>query len=103
MPGVQDGGRRHDDSQARSFAGGGPSCPRGSWGLTAAEWYVEASVSVSGDGKTWATAFRGIQKGIDASADGDVVSVAQETYIENINFAGKTSPFVASPLSIPKL
>jgi hypothetical protein len=55
----------------------------------AATWYVDDSVSASGDGKSWPTAFKKIQKGIDASSDGDTVIVAEGTYVENIVFNGK--------------
>jgi len=62
-------------------------------------WYVNGAVPVSGDGKSWETAFKTIQKGIDASADGDTVVVARGTYFENIRFKGEniiltsTNPF----------
>jgi len=55
----------------------------------AAEWYVDASVSQSGDGASWPTAFKKIQQGINAAADGDTVTVAKGTYQENIEFKGK--------------
>jgi len=52
--------------------------------LSAATWYVDASVSESGDGKSWATAFQKIQDGVDAASHADTVTVAEGTYVENI-------------------
>lgn len=59
---------------------------RGAWGAT---WYVDGSVSASGNGQSWETAFKKIQEAIDAASDGHAVIVAQGTYAENIQFKGK--------------
>ncbi len=60
------------------------TCP-----ICAATWYVDASVSRSGDDQTWETAFQTIQMAIDGAGDGDTVIVGQGTYLENIAFGGK--------------
>ncbi len=52
-------------------------------------WYVDGSVSASGDGTSAETALRTIQEGIGKATDSDTVIVAQETYLENIQFGGK--------------
>jgi len=56
------------------------------WGRT---WYVDATVSVSGDGSSWERAFKTIQEGIDAAWEGETVIVAPRIYVENIDFKGK--------------
>ncbi|MDP2897145.1 MAG: choice-of-anchor Q domain-containing protein [bacterium] len=52
-------------------------------------WYVDDSVSSSGVGSSWRTAFKTIQEGIDAASDGDEIIVAEGIYFENIHFGGK--------------
>ena len=52
-------------------------------------WYVDDSVVDSGDGKSWATAFKTIQEGIYIAKDGDIVTVAEGDYKEDIYFMGK--------------
>lgn len=56
------------------------------WG---AAWYVDASVSVSGDGESWETAFKYVQLGIYAASDGDTVIVAKGIYEENVHLSGR--------------
>ncbi len=53
-----------------------------------ATWYVDDSVSASGNGKSLLTAFKRVQEGIDAASDGDAVLVMEGIYYENIEFRG---------------
>jgi hypothetical protein len=55
-----------------------------------AVWYVDGSVTESGNGQSWPTAFKAIQEGIDASSHGDTVIVAEGVHDENIQFYGKS-------------
>ncbi|NQT81513.1 hypothetical protein HQ563_00700, partial [bacterium] len=55
----------------------------------AEEWYVDGSVSESGNGQSWETAFKKIQEGMNAASSGDTVIVGEGTYVENIQFKGK--------------
>lgn len=58
--------------------------------LLGAEWYVDASVSSSGDGTTPETAFQTIGEGMAAASVGDEVIVAEGIYVENVNVDGKS-------------
>lgn len=55
----------------------------------AAIWYVDGSVSESGDGTSWQTAVKTIYKGMHKAFEGDTVLVAHGTYAENVHFTGK--------------
>jgi len=58
-----------------------------------ATWYVDSSVSSSGDGKSWDTAFKTIQEGIDAAQESDEVMLAPGLYFGagnlNLDFGSK--------------
>jgi alkaline phosphatase len=57
---------------------------------TAVYWYVDGiNGDDANDGKTWNTAFKTISKAIDRAQDGHVIEVAEATYTESIDFAGK--------------
>ncbi len=64
-------------------------CPFTASSVRGATVYVDRSVPSSGNGASWATAFKTIQEGINASADRDEVIVAEGTYAESIDFMGK--------------
>lgn len=52
-------------------------------------FFVDQGVSSSGDGRSWATAFKTIKEGVDVAHAGDEVVVAEGTYIETVDFVGK--------------
>jgi len=57
----------------------------GAWVVAPAEsvtWYVDASVSQSGDGTSWETAYKTVREGLDAAQEGDTVIVAPGVYMK---------------------
>jgi len=52
----------------------------------AADWYVDGSVGASGDGSSWAAAFKTIQEGVNTAnaAGGDTTNVAAGVYKEEV-------------------
>jgi len=56
---------------------------------SAGTWYVNKAAIGLRDGKSLETGFETIQEGIEAAAQGDEVIVAEETYVENIQFKAK--------------
>jgi len=61
-------------------------CVRLSQVAAAATWYVNGSVSGSGNGQSWETPFKTIQESIGAAVSGDTVIVAEGIYVENLRF-----------------
>ncbi|MDP2896195.1 MAG: right-handed parallel beta-helix repeat-containing protein [bacterium] len=57
-------------------------------GLRAATWYVDGAAAESGDGTSWATAFRKIPEGIEAASEADTVIVAEGAYKGCVWFRG---------------
>ena len=49
-----------------------------------AGWYVDAAIPSSGDGTSWATAFKTITEGIVAATAGDTINVAAGFYYERL-------------------
>ena len=69
--------------------------------LAATTYYVDASNGAdSNSGKSLSSAKKTIQAAIDAAASGDVVSVAEGAYKENLNLAKCISLIAASPLKV---
>jgi pectin methylesterase-like acyl-CoA thioesterase len=50
----------------------------------ASDWYVDGAVASSGDGTSWATAFKTITEGINGASAGDAIHVAVGTYQERL-------------------
>ncbi len=95
---------RHDEPWAHSYPLGNGAIGVGTYAnatlfdnlavhaltkLAGKTWYVDGSVSQSGDGTSWSEAFKTIQEGIEASAHRDTVIVGPGTYPENIHFKGR--------------
>lgn len=56
-------------------------------------WFVDASVSASGDGKSPDGAFKTITEATTASAAGDAITVKAGTYAENLTFSKNAVEF----------
>lgn len=51
----------------------------------ATDWYVDASVAASGDGRSLATAFKTIGEATAVAQAGDIIHVASGTYVESVS------------------
>ena len=59
--------------------------------VSGATWYVGGSVSSLGDGKSWVSALKTIQEGIEAAGKADAVIVAESTFVENDPFENRNT------------
>ncbi len=66
-------------------------------------WYVDCTVPVSGDGRSWPTAFKTVQEGLDAAGEGDEIIVAPGTYPETIQFQGRNVILHSTDPNDPKI
>ncbi len=66
-------------------------------------WYVDCSVPVSGDGRSWPTAFKTVREGVDVAGEGEEVIVAPGTYPENIVFKGENIILHSTDPTDPKV
>jgi len=71
--------------------------------LLAAEWHVDALVGNLGDGKSWVTAFKTIQEGMDAASEGTLSLLPRGPMSRTSSSRAKTSFFVARIFSIRRL
>ncbi len=56
------------------------------------KWYVNNAVGISGNGSSWAQAFKTLQEGIDAAQTSDEIWVAKGTYYPTKDRWGSNSP-----------
>ena len=63
------------------------------------DWYVSTTGSDGSGSGTQESPFATIQTAINATTDGDTVSVAAGTYVENINFNGKNIAVIGADSS----
>jgi hypothetical protein len=62
-------------------------------------WYVDASATEGGNGRSWETAFRAIRAALNHAWIKDTIVVAEGTYIENIRVRGSLVLRSADPLN----
>lgn len=56
-----------------------------------ADWFVDSAVSASGDGTSYATAFKTVQEAHDAASAGEIIEIAGGAYREMVTLAASGS------------
>lgn len=59
--------------------------------VSGATWYVGGSVSFLADGKSWVSALKTIQEGVEAAGRADAVIVAESTFVGNDSFENRNT------------